>query len=566
MLKEKDNYSWYKYYNDMKTHIEYPNTSMYSLMRKCALKYPSNIAYTYFGNKVTYKSFLMKIDTCSRAFIKLGVKKSDVVSIIMPNTPEAIICFYALNRIGAICNMIHPLSSEEEFKYDINLTSSKYVIVCDLAYQKLFNIKDDINVLKIIYLPISESMDIVTKLGYKLTNGRNVLKPDKDVIMYSSFLNEAKNYHEVIKDTGTGEDTAAILHSGGTTGKPKGIIISNANFNAMALQTASVCKYISPGYSVLSALPIFHVFGLALCTHTCLVNGMKCIIVPQLNTKKINKELKKYKPSVYPAVPSLLKMSIDGNDPGMNAFKDIKVVVVGGDYLSPELKKNFEKYLKDHGSEAVVKVGYGLSEACGFCCCTAAIDEKDVRKGTLGIPNPDMIVKIFEPNSDIEKSTGDVGEICINGPTLMMGYINESKETKDTLVEHHDGKIWLHTGDLGYMDKDGFIFYTSRMKRMIISNGYNIYPIELEEIINKCKLVDSCTVIGIPHKIKSQTPKAVIVLKKDVEDNMQTREQIRKYCYDNIAKYARPSEYEFRTSLPKTAVGKVAYKDLEKKN
>ena len=293
---------------------------------------------------------------------------------------------------------------------------------------------------------------------------------------------------------------------------------------------------------------------------------MKCIIVPQLNTKKINKELKKYKPNVYPAVPSLLKMSVNGNDPGFNAFKDIKVVVVGGDYLSPALKKEFEEYLKKHGSSAVVKVGYGLSEACGFCCCTAEVDEKYVKNGTLGIPNPDMIVKIFEPNSDIEKSYGDVGEICVTGPTLMMGYINEDEETKNTLIEHTDGKVWLHTGDLGYMTKEGFVYYTSRMKRMIISNGYNIYPIELEEIIGKCELVDACTVVGIPHKIKSQTPKAVIVLKEGVPDNMQTREEIRKYCYKNIAKYAVTSEYEFRTSLPKTAVGKVAYKDLEKKN
>ena len=335
----------------------------------------------------------------------------------------------------------------------------------------------------------------------------------------------------------------------------------------MALQTSNVCKYISPGYSVLSALPIFHVFGLALCTHTCLVSGMKCIIVPQLNTKKINKELKKYKPNVYPAVPSLLKMSVNGADPGINAFKDIKVVVVGGDYLSPQLKSEFEEYLKTHGSSAVVKVGYGLSEACGFCCCTAEIDEKhiDNHKGTLGIPNPDTIVKIFEPNSDIEKSLGDVGEICITGPTLMMGYINEDEETKKTLVLHNDGKTWLHSGDLGYMDKDGFIFYTSRLKRMIITNGYNVYPIELEDIINKCKYVDTCTVVGVPHKIKSQTPKAVIVLKQGVENTMEIREEIRRYCYKNIAKYAVPTEYEFRDTLPKTAVGKVAYRDLEKK-
>ena len=359
-------------------------------------------------------------------------------------------------------------------------------------------------------------------------------------------------------------DPAAIIYSGGTTGKPKGIILSNLNFNAMALQTMNVCDGLNPGSSVLAALPIFHVFGLALCIHTTLACGMTAILVPKINTKKINSELKKYKPNIYPAVPSLLTMSLKGADPGSSGLKDIKTVVVGGDYLSPQTKAEFEKFLKDHGSNGVVKVGYGLSEASGFCCSTAPIEEKYVQNGTLGVPNPDILVKAFEPNSDIEKSYNDVGEICVTGPTIFMGYINEDKETKNTLVKHTDGKIWLHTGDLGYIDKNGFVYYTSRLKRMIISNGYNIYPIELEEIIKKCKYVEDCTVVAVPHKIKSQTPKAVIVLKKDVEDTLAVRSEIRKYCMDNIARYAIPTEFEYRKDIPKTAIGKVAYRDLQK--
>lgn len=257
-------------------------------------------------------------------------------------------------------------------------------------------------------------------------------------------------------------------------------------------------------------------------------------------------------------------MSLKGADPGSSGLKDIKTVVVGGDYLSPQTKAEFEKFLKDHGSNGVVKVGYGLSEASGFCCSTAPIEEKYVQNGTLGVPNPDILVKAFEPNSDIEKSNNDIGEICVTGPTIFMGYINEDKETKNTLVKHTDGKIWLHTGDLGYIDKNGFVYYTSRLKRMIISNGYNIYPIELEEIIKKCKYVEDCTVVAVPHKIKSQTPKAVIVLKKDVEDTLAVRSEIRKYCMDNIARYAIPTEFEYRKDIPKTAIGKVAYRDLQK--
>lgn len=552
---------WLKYYGDVPESLNYFNGSMYDYLKDTASKNEKRSAYSFYGNEVTFKSFMKKIDKVASALKEFNIVENECVTICMPNTPESFALIYAINKIGAICNIIHPLSSTSDIERALKETNSSIIFCSDVAMPKARHIK----VKHFIMVPTSESLGKFLKTLYNIKSSLN-MKLEEGMLTWHEFLN-----YGVSEDTYVKRDPnspAAIIYSGGTTGKPKGIIISNANFNAMALQTASVCKYISPGHSVLSALPIFHVFGLALCTHTCLVAGMKCIIVPQLNTKKINKELKKYKPSVYPAVPSLLKMSMNDSDPGSNAFKDIKVVVVGGDYLSPQVKSEYEEYLKAHGSSAVVKSGYGLSEACGFCCCTAEVDEKHVNnhKGTLGIPNPDMIVKIFEPNSDIEKSLGDVGEICITGPTLMMGYINEDEETKKTLVIHNDGKTWLHTGDLGYMDKDGFIFYTSRLKRMIITNGYNVYPIELEDIINKCKYVDTCTVVGIPHKIKSQTPKAVIVLKSNVQDTPEVREEIRRYCYKNIAKYAVPTEYEFRTSLPKTAVGKVAYRDLEKKS
>ena len=552
---------WLKYYGNVPESLNYFNGSMYDYLKDTASKNEKRSAYSFYGNEVTFKSFMKKIDKVASALKEFNIVENECVTICMPNTPESFALIYAINKVGAICNIIHPLSSTSDIERALKETNSSIIFCSDVAMPKARHIK----VKHFIMVPTSESLGKFLKTLYNIKSSLN-MKLEEGMLTWHEFLN-----YGVSEDTYVKRDPnspAAIIYSGGTTGKPKGIIISNANFNAMALQTASVCKYISPGHSVLSALPIFHVFGLALCTHTCLVAGMKCIIVPQLNTKKINKELKKYKPSVYPAVPSLLKMSMNDSDPGSNAFKDIKVVVVGGDYLSPQVKSEYEEYLKAHGSSAVVKSGYGLSEACGFCCCTAEVDEKHVNnhKGTLGIPNPDMIVKIFEPNSDIEKSVGDVGEICITGPTLMMGYINEDEETKKTLVIHNDGRTWLHTGDLGYMDKDGFIFYTSRLKRMIITNGYNVYPIELEDIINKCKYVDTCTVVGIPHKIKSQTPKAVIVLKSNVQDTLEVREEIRRYCYKNIAKYAVPTEYEFRTSLPKTAVGKVAYRDLEKKS
>lgn len=548
---------WIKYYTRTPESLNYYQGSMYDYVKESAIKNEKRTAYTYYGLGVSYRGFLRRVDRIAAALTQFNIVENECVTICMPNTPESIALIYAINKIGAIANIIHPLSSTKDIKRALDETNSGVLFCSDSSMQNA----RDIKVKHFILVPNSTSLIKFKKMIYNIKESVN-LKLGKNMISWSDFISY-KTLDDPYKKR-KANDPAAIIYSGGTTGKPKGIILSNLNFNAMALQTMNVCDDLNPGSSVLAALPIFHVFGLALCIHTTLVCGMTAILVPKINTKKINSELKKYKPNIYPAVPSLLTMSLKGVDPGSTGLKDIKTVVVGGDYLSPQTKAEFEKFLKDHGSNGVVKVGYGLSEASGFCCSTAPIEEKYVQNGTLGVPNPDIIVKAFEPNSDIEKSYNDVGEICVTGPTIFMGYINEDKETKNTLVKHTDGKIWLHTGDLGYIDKNGFVYYTSRLKRMIISNGYNIYPIELEEIIKKCKYVEDCTVVAVPHKIKSQTPKAVIVLKKDVEDTLAVRSEIRKYCMDNIARYAIPTEFEYRKDIPKTAIGKVAYRDLQK--
>ena len=548
---------WIKYYTRTPESLNYYQGSMYDYVKESAIKNEKRTAYTYYGLGVSYRGFLRRVDRIAAALTQFNIVENECVTICMPNTPESIALIYAINKIGAIANIIHPLSSTKDIKRALDETNSGVLFCSDSSMQNA----RDIKVKHFILVPNSTSLIKFKKMIYNIKESVN-LKLGKNMISWSDFISY-KTLDDPYKKR-KANDPAAIIYSGGTTGKPKGIILSNLNFNAMALQTMNVCDGLNPGSSVLAALPIFHVFGLALCIHTTLVCGMTAILVPKINTKKINSELKKYKPNIYPAVPSLLTMSLKGADPGSSGLKYIKTVVVGGDYLSPQTKAEFEKFLKDHGSNGVVKVGYGLSEASGFCCSTAPIEEKYVQNGTLGVPNPDIIVKAFEPNSDIEKSYNDVGEICVTGPTVFMGYINEDKETKNTLVKHTDGKIWLHTGDLGYIDKNGFVYYTSRLKRMIISNGYNIYPIELEEIIKKCKYVEDCTVVAVPHKIKSQTPKAVIVLKKDVEDTLAVRSEIRKYCMDNIARYAIPTEFEYRKDIPKTAIGKVAYRDLQK--
>src|SRR5574344_30948 len=554
-IKENKENPWLKYYYKLPEHLNYYQGSLYDILNDTATKYQNSIAYNFYDSEVTYKKFMQQIDKIAYSVTQFNIVENECITICMPNSPESIGLIYAINKIGAIANIIHPLSTTQDIKRALDETNSSVLFCADVSMKKASELK----VKNFVMVPTSTSLVGLKKAYYNFTQMRNIeLKENQ--ITWDEFLSKGTNINNYVKRIES--DPAAIIYSGGTTGKPKGIIMSNQNFNSMAEQTMSVCKYIKHGYSILSALPIFHFFGLSLCVHTCLVAGMKLIILPKLDTVKLNKTLKKYKPSVFPAVPSLLKMVLKGSNPGVFGFSAIKVVVVGGDYLPADLRHETEEDLRNHGSKAVVKAGYGLSEVTGFCCCTSAID---IEQDSLGMPNPDNMMKIFEPNSDIEKPIGEIGEICISGPTVMMGYINEDEETKKTLVQHTDGKIWLHTGDLGTMNENGIFHYSSRLKRMIISNGYNIYPIELEEIIKKCKYVETCTVVGIPNLIKGQSPKAVIVLKKGIEATSKIKEEIKKYCSDNIAKYAMPKEYEYRETIPHTAVGKVAYRELEKK-
>ena len=556
---EKDNYPWYKYYIGVKKHLDYPECSMYEMVLNTSKKYPSNIAYSYYGNKVTYHSFIRKIDEAACAFIRMGVKKGDYVTIAMPNTPEALTCFYALNKLGAICNMMHPLSSEEEFKYGINLVKSKYLMVADIAYQKIKNVRKKLTVEKILYAPVCESMDPFMKIGYKLTAGRGAAKCDSDAIPYYRFIARAKFHKGKVKIASASDDVAVILHSGGTTGKPKGIELTNKNMNSVVISGIEMNKVIGPGNTLLGIMPIFHGFGLGISYHSSFSCGGTTIMLPSVSPKTFDQTILKYKPNIIACVPSLLETLTSSKKMVDADLSFIKDVVVGGDALSGKLQNKLDEFLYDHGSEAHVTCAFGLTESSAG---NAMIPKEKVKKESIGIPIPDCVIKIVDPNTNKELPYGEVGEIVINAPTVMKRYINDKEETDKVLKKHSDGKIWLHTGDLAYMDDDGFIFFKSRLKRMIVSSGYNIYPGQIEEILNAHPYVKTCIAVGVPHPYKKEVVKVYIVLNDNIELNSEVKKSIKSHCEKNIAKYALPYAYGYRKELPRTKVGKIAYRDL----
>ena len=559
-MKNNNDYPWFKYYKDMKKHVEISDVSMYEMVRRCASKYPYLTAYSYYGSQVTYKTYINKIDLCARAFANIGVKSKTVVSIIMPNTPEAIVAFYALNKLGAIVNMVHPLSSEEEIKYALELTKTEYVMIADITYSKLLNIIDKINVEKIIYTSVAESMDPFMKIGYMFKTRKKVVKPvGENTITYSRFISRGRFYTKVIKDKSKGSTEAVILHSGGTTGKPKGIVLTNKNFNAVALGLLEINKTLGPGISVLSIMPIFHGFGLGCTFHAVNISGGHAIILPSFSPKDFDSLILKYRPNVLACVPSLLEGLPNSRKLKKEDLSFIEGIVCGGDAISEKLNKKLDDFLYEHNSEARVRSAYGMTE------CTAGVTmmpKEETRLGSIGIPAPNSIIKIVDPETHKELKYGEVGEIAISGPTVMKEYIYDEEETKNILKKEKDGRVWLYSGDLGYMDEDGFIYFQARLKRMIVSSGYNIYPGQIEQIILEHPYVEKCAVVGVPHPYKKEVVKAYIVLRKGLVLNSEIKKSIKSHCEKNIAAYALPYAYGYRKELPTTKIGKVAYREL----
>lgn len=559
---DKESRPWLKYYGDVPGNLEYIDGSMVDQVMNSANIWPNNVALTYYGSKTTYKEFVNRIKTCARALKNYGVKENDKVTICMPNTPEGIIMVYAVNMVGAICNMVHPLSSEKELEFYINAVDSKYILVIDAVFEKVYKLKDSTNLRKIIVAKASEDMSFYLGAVYWMFKGRKIKFPknDESVVMWDEFINGSKGYQGEYYEKRTAYDPAVILYSGGTTGSPKGILLSNLNFNALGTMCTNMIKQAIPGSTVLSILPIFHGFGLGVCIHTPLSKGMGCILIPSFSYKKFGDIIRKNQPSFIAGVPTLYEALLESNI-GPNELKCVTSAICGGDALNGTLRDKVNTFLEEHGSSAKIRVGYGLTEATGAACLSP---ENVFQDGIVGAPLPDMYFKIVLPGTHEEAPVGTDGEICISGPLVMMGYVNDDAETMQALRYHEDGKLWLHTGDVGYLGEDGLIYFSQRIKRIIISSGYNIYPTYLESIINSHDAVLTSTVIGIPHPYKGQVAKAFIVLKAGYKASKAIEKEIKDLLSKSVAKYALPAEYEFRDKLPTTLVGKVAFKQLEK--
>ena len=553
---------WEKYYTLKDKKLRIPDITIYDQVVKSAKKYPKYRAIRYFNTIINFEKLVKKIDRTAVCYSNLGIKKGDIVTICSPNIPEALISVYALNKIGAIASMLHPLSAEEEIKDSLNSTNSSYLLTLDIFYEKVSNIIDDTKVKKVLMTSASDSMGILLKLGYKITQMGKVksYRKNKKFLSWKKFLRKYY-YNKDMKFKKFGKNTpAVILQSGGTSGNPKNVVIQNRAFILGSMQEKIQLKRLVPGDSALAIMPNFHGFGLSVSMHSPLALGCYTILVPQFNAKTIDTLFKKYNPSCILAVPTLFEALTNSNNVKNLDLSNLKYVVSGGDLLPKNLEDKINNYLKEHGCDSKISQGYGLSEA--LAAVTLACDDVN-KSGSVGIPLCTNHIKAIDPNTRKALPANEVGELCIHSKALMMGYLNNESETNSALQIHEDGHIWLHTGDLGYLDKDGFVFIKGRLKRMIITSGYNVYPSHIEEVIEKHPAVLQCTVVGLPHPYKQQIPKAFIVLKEGYYDTKKLKEEIKEYCKKNLAKYMVPYEFEYRKKLPRTKLGKVDFRKLQ---
>ena len=554
---------WTPFLNGIPERLDYPEWSMCEGVERMAEQYPDLIAYDFMGSHTTYREAVDAIHECARALRAAGVKENDRVTIAMPNAPQAVTMFYAVNMVGAIANMIHPLSAEGEIEFYLNDSQSVAALTLDQFYTKFANIRKNTPALKkLIIASVKDALKPLLKLGYSLTEGRKIpaLPANGNYVTWKKFLAGGKTFPGDPRVKRAAEQPAVILYSGGTTGVTKGILLSNLNFNALGAQIIATNPMFKPGDKMLAIMPMFHGFGLGVSVHSMLVNGGRCVLVPRFTPKTYAELLEKHHPNFIAGVPTLYEALLRIEELEKLDLSCLKGMFSGGDSLPVELKKRIDAFLKAHNASIEVREGYGTTECVTASCLTPA---GLAREGSIGIPFPDTYYKVVRPGTEEEVPYGEEGEIVLAGPTVMLEYVNHPEETANTLRKHSDGYTWVHTGDLGVMDADGYIYFRQRIKRMIVTSGYNVYPSQIENLLDKHEYVHMSCVIGVRDPYKMQKVKAFVVLKPGFKPSEQVKQEILDYCKKNIAKYAMPYDIEFRDDLPKTLVGKVAYRILE---
>lgn len=553
---------WLKYYDQKFIDQTLPALSAFEYVCQRSKNHLNDTALEYYGRKFTYADLIVNVKKTAAALRGAGVKKGDIITVVSIMTPEIIALFYAADMMGATLNLVDPRYSVEGIREYIEEVDSHLLVCLNVVYERCRQAAKRTNVEKVIVLSPADSLPPVMAVGYKLTT------PDKN-----KYASNVIRWKQFIKG-GEGQSTAAepydpdhacvVVHTGGTTGSPKGVMLTDDCFNGIALQFQAYPKLFHRGQKLMNVMPPFIAYGFACGIHLPLVLGFTVIIIPNLDPAKLGSLVLKHKPEHMFGVPTHYQQL--ASDPKLRD-KDLSFIInyaAGGDSLSRGAEQTVNDFLAAHGARYPIAKGYGMTEVSSAATVAAGLDNKP---GSVGIPMVNTVVAAFEPGTDQELPIGQRGELCISGPCLMKGYYNKPEETAILLRRHPDGRVWAHTGDMGYLDEDGFVYLDSRIKRMIIRHdGFKVFPSMIENVVSRHPAVHQCSVVGCADKDHTQgrLPFVYIVLKADTTaKKKQVIRELERMCAEELPEYVQPVAYKFISSMPMTPVGKVDYRQLE---
>ena len=546
---------WLRFYGDVPETLEYPEVTLYEALMTSVRRTPDAVAYDFFGTTATYRELGEEVDRFADALASLGLGPGDRMTISMPTCPQGVIAFYAAIKLGAVASMIHPLSTPGEIEGFLNRSGSRVALGLDAFYRSFGDIEGQTPLEALILTRIGDYLSPVKRAGFWLKKGRKIEKvpPDPRVRWWSDLMKES---HPSAPAAQAGvHEPAAILYSGGTTGTPKGILLSHWNFVTEGLQVRAWIG-MGPQDTILAALPIFHGFWLAALVNAGLLSGCRLLLVPTFTPETTAELMRTKRPTLIAGVPTLYEALV--RDPALRKadLSSLRAAFSGADSLPEPVRLGFEALVAERGGRVKFLEGYGLTEAVTGI---VGMPINEARPGSIGVPFPDTLVAIFRPGELEEAPVGEEGEICVSGPAVMLGYLDDPGATAAALQAHPDGRTWLHTGDIGRMDEDGFFFFTSRLKRMIKSSGFNVFPSQVEATLHEHPSVAEVCVVGIPDASQGERVVAVVVPAGGADAGDELAAELIGHCRGKLIKWSCPRDVDFVGELPKTRVGKIDF-------
>ena len=554
---------WLKYYDKKYLEQKLPEMTAFDYVCHQNKNRLGEVALDYYGRVFTYADLMVNVKKTAAAFRGLGVKKGDIITVVSVMTPEVIYAFYAADLIGATLNLVDPRYSVEGIREYIEEVDSRLLICLNVVYERCRQAAKRTHVERVLVLSPADSLPIHLKLGYKLTS------PDKNkyksnVLHWKQFLANGEGQSTAAEPYDPGH-ACVVVHTGGTTGSPKGVMLTDSCFNAIAQQFSAYDTLFKKGQTLMNIMPPFIAYGYACGVHLPLVLGLKVVIIPNLDPAKLGSLLLKYRPEHMFGVPSHYQQM--AADPKLQK-KDLSFIrnyAAGGDAISLGAEKSVNEFLEAHNVEYPLAKGYGMTEVSSASTVAAG---KVNKPGSVGIPMVNTVISVFEPGTEKELPIGQRGELCISGPGMMKGYYNKPDETAMILRTHADGRVWVHTGDIGYLDEDGFVYLDSRIKRLIIRHdGFKVFPSMIENVVSQHPAVHQCSVVGCADKdhVQGRLPFVYIVLNPAAAGvkKKQIVKELRQMCMEELPEYVQPVAYKFIAEMPMTPVGKFDYRKLE---